>query len=244
MWLPISFIFVPLCLCRTERELVIAAILFGSISTLADTSEIQRRSFNEAFAAHGLDWVWDRDAYVSRLDSSGGAARIAAYAEERGESVDVQAVHGTKSKVFQQLLASEPLSARPGVVDAIQVAKRDGVRLGLVTTTSAANVTALLDALSPEVTEGAFDVVVTASDVSDPKPDPAAYRYAMEQLGETPQTCVAVEDNVGGARAADAAGVRCVAFPNENTAGHDFDTAVTRVDRLDSGDLNRYLAAV
>ena len=36
------------------------AILFGSISTLADTSEIQRDSFNQAFAEHGLDWTWDQ----------------------------------------------------------------------------------------------------------------------------------------------------------------------------------------
>ena len=37
-----------------------SAILFGSISTLADTSELQRRAFNEAFEAHGLDWNWSR----------------------------------------------------------------------------------------------------------------------------------------------------------------------------------------
>ena len=37
------------------------AILFGSISTVADTSELQREAFNQAFAEHGLDWRWDRD---------------------------------------------------------------------------------------------------------------------------------------------------------------------------------------
>ena len=33
-----------------------ATILFGSISTLADTSELQRQAFNDAFKAYGLDW--------------------------------------------------------------------------------------------------------------------------------------------------------------------------------------------
>lgn len=32
-------------------------ILFGSISMLADTSEVQRESFNEAFGEFGLDWA-------------------------------------------------------------------------------------------------------------------------------------------------------------------------------------------
>ena len=35
-----------------------SAILFGSISTIADTSELQRQAFNQAFKAHGLDWDW------------------------------------------------------------------------------------------------------------------------------------------------------------------------------------------
>jgi len=42
---------------------------------------------------------------------------------------------------------------------------------------------------------------------------------------------------VGGVLSAAAAGVSCVAFPNENTAGHTFDQAAGRVDRLDLGEL-------
>ncbi len=58
-----------------------SAILFGSISTLVDSSELQRRAFNEAFEAHGLDWQWSQPDYVAMLESNGGAQRIADYAE-------------------------------------------------------------------------------------------------------------------------------------------------------------------
>ena len=37
-----------------------SAILFGSISTLSDTSEMQRDAFNAAFADAGLDWRGSR----------------------------------------------------------------------------------------------------------------------------------------------------------------------------------------
>ena len=57
------------------------ALLFGSISTLADTSEEQRAAFNEAFARHGVDWRWERDEYRQLLTSNGGAARIAEFAQ-------------------------------------------------------------------------------------------------------------------------------------------------------------------
>lgn len=219
------------------------AILFGSISTLADTSELQRRAFNRAFAEHGLDWEWDREQYRAMLDSSGGAARVEEYARSRGETVDAAAVHGTKSALFQRDLASAGVTPRPGVLETIRGAKDSGVRLGFVTTTSPANVAALFAALAPQVTADDFDVVVDADAVDAPKPDPAAYRFALERLGEDAASCVAVEDNAGGVRAAAAAGVACVAFPNENTAGHDLAGAQRSVDHLELDDLRSSLGA-
>lgn len=218
------------------------AILFGSISTVADTSELQREAFNQAFAEHGLTWSWDRDEYVTMLQRSGGAQRIADYAAERGEQVDADAVHATKSRRFQENLATADVTPRPGVAETIKAAKGSGYRVGLVTTTSRANITALLDAVAPEVSADDFDVIVDSSEVDNPKPDAAAYTYALGELGETAERCVAVEDNVEGAESAAAAGVACVAFPNENTTGQEFDAARARVDRIEFQQLQEYLA--
>ena len=90
-----------------------SAILFGSISTVADTSELQRAAFNQAFAEHGLDWTWDRDDYRAMLATSGGRSRVAEYARARGQAVDAQAVHATKSALFQKSLAGAATRA-PG----------------------------------------------------------------------------------------------------------------------------------
>lgn len=208
-----------------------AAILFGSISTVADTSELQREAFNAAFEQHGLGWHWDQAEYRSLLTKNGGAGRIADYASERGETVDATAVHDTKSKLFQQRLAAGSLTSRPGVVDSIRAAKSQGLKVGLVTTTSPANVAALFQGLSAEITANDFDVIVDATSVKTPKPDGAAYAFAVTSLGEDTASCVAIEDNLGGVQAAEAAHVRAVAFPNENTAGHDFGTT-RRVDHI------------
>lgn len=214
-----------------------SAILFGSISTLVDTSELQRRAFNESFEAHGLDWSWSRDDYISMLDSNGGAQRIADYAQSHGDEVDAAAVHWTKSQIFQELLATSALKARPGVVETVLEAKRHDLKLGFVTTTSPANVAALLASLSPDITAATFDVIVNRESVESPKPDAASYVFALDQLGETADTALAIEDNVGGVAAASAAGVKCIAFPNQNTAKSDFAAAAERVDVLDAGHL-------
>ncbi len=214
------------------------ALLFGSISTLADTSELQRDAFNQAFAAHGLDWQWDQDQYRSMLTTNGGRDRIAEYARTQNQTVDAEAIHNTKSKVFQESLGKASLTPRPGVVATIAAAKQNGWQVGLVTTTSRANIAAVLDGLSAEISRGDFDLVVDSASVGKPKPDPECYVYALRSLHQQPNEAIAVEDNIGGVSSATAAGVACVAFPNANTAEHDFGTTPV-VEELSFADLQQ-----
>ena len=216
-----------------------SALLLGSISTVADTSELQRQAFNRAFAEHGVGWEWDQEDYRSMLATSGGQDRIASYARARGQKVDAAALHETKSKIFRDSLATAGLTPRPGVVETIRDAKAAGWKTGLVTTTSRGNVTALLDALSPQVQAGDFDIITDVSGVAQPKPDPAVYELALRTLGQVADDCIAVEDNVGGVQAAVAAGVPCAAFPNQNTSQHDFSAAAGVVSQLNLADLQR-----
>ena len=69
------------------------AILFGSIGTIVETSELQRRSFNQAFAEAGLDWDWSPEEYQQLLAKSGGCDRIENYAVQRGVDFDVKHLH-------------------------------------------------------------------------------------------------------------------------------------------------------
>jgi HAD superfamily hydrolase (TIGR01509 family) len=127
------------------------------------------------------------------------------------------------------------VKARPGVVETIKEAKRHDLKLGFVTTTSPENVYAILTALAPDITTETFDIIVNHDNVESPKPDPASYVFALDQLGETASSAVAIEDNVGGVAAAVAAGVRCIAFPNQNTTEGDFSAASETVDVLEAG---------
>ncbi len=213
-----------------------SAILFGSISTIADTSELQRAAFNDAFAEHGLDWRWDREEYQELLRSNGGEQRIAEQARARGEQVDAAAVHRTKSERFQQRLTADGVTPRAGVAETVRAAREQGMKVALVTTTSPDNLSALFTGLGDALRRNEFDLVVDSTQVTTPKPDGAAYSYTLETLGEVAEECAAVEDNVGGVAAATAVGVECVAFPNENTAGHDFGDARV-VSHIDLNDL-------
>ena len=68
-------------------------LFFGSIGTLAETSQLQREAFNAAFALAGLDWHWTEDAYKQMLATAGGEQRIADFARSKSASADVDALH-------------------------------------------------------------------------------------------------------------------------------------------------------
>lgn len=207
-------------------------VLFGSISTIADTSELERQAFNQAFRIHGLHWAWDRDDYRAMLATRGGRSRIARYAQSISQRVDAEAVHRTTSELFRSGVAESSLIPRRGVPETMKEARANGFQVGLVTTTSAEDVSVLIAALSPRILLRDFDVVVYAANVDRPRSGCAAYAYALDRLDAKPGDCVAVEDSLEGVQAAAAAGVPCVVLPNENTAGRHFGAARLVLDRL------------
>jgi HAD superfamily hydrolase (TIGR01509 family) len=209
-----------------------AAILFGSIGTLADTSELQRQAFNQAFSLHNLDWQWSKEEYMTLLSKSGGLARLETYRQQLDQPVDTKAVHRSKSVIFQRLLHEKALHPRPGVVKVIQQAKQAKLKLAFVTTTSRENVLSLLEALRQDIDIRDFDLTVSASEVERPKPARDAYDFALQQLNLGVSDCVAIEDNPGGLEAAKLAGITCVAFPNQNTATCSFETAALCTQHL------------
>lgn len=218
------------------------ALLFGSIGTLAETSELQREAFNRAFAEHNLDWHWPREQYQKLLKDSGGKQRIEHFAQSQGENVDAEAIHATKSRVFQELLREKSIQPRSGVAETIQQAKKAGIKLGLVTTTSRENVDNLLKALESEVSADDFDIIVDSGQVKAKKPEAEAYLLALEKLQVDANDAIAIEDNQDGFTAAQDAGISSYAFGGDNTQDHDFDGAKAKLSSLDFNQLQSKVA--
>ncbi|MEN8893071.1 HAD family hydrolase [Planktotalea arctica] len=187
------------------------ALLFGSIGSIVETSDLQRRAFNMAFAEHGLSWSWDVLSYKALLAKAGGAARIHDYASAANETVDAKAIHETKTRLFWKLLEQTDLAPRSGVTDLVSFAKDSGIKTGFVTTTQKATTALILDKLGlPE-----FDVVTHRGLGLPDKPDPAIYGYALNMLSVAHNRAIAVEDNIDGAAAARGAGLTVLGYAGE-----------------------------
>jgi beta-phosphoglucomutase len=65
-----------------------------------------------------------------------------------------------------------------------------------------------------------LNVMLSASDVTKPKPDPEIYLTAIAKLGLTPQECLIVEDNENGIRAARASGAHVLEVKEVHDVNH------------------------
>lgn len=201
------------------------AILFGSIGTLVETSELQRLAFNEAFHEAGLDWDWTPELYRSLLGRSGGRNRIARFAADRGEWVDAAAIHDRKTDLFNQVIIDQGLHARFSVVDIIDKAKTEGIPLGFASTTSLKNIDAIFKGLRGAVTHADFAFVGHRGLVNNVKPAPDIYLDAIDELGIGSHQALAIEDTATSLASATAAGLRCIAFPGAYAIEQSFDHA-------------------
>ncbi len=218
------------------------ALVFDVDGTLADTEEVHRAAFNEAFAEVGLDWHWDRPAYARLLEVSGGKERITAYwrrvnPEVRALDATVQRIHDLKTAAYERRVARGEVALRSGVLALIAAARAAGLRLGIATTTSPANIAALLRAAIGPDWACTFDMIEDASTAPRKKPDPLVYRQTLQRLNLSADECLAFEDSANGLKAARGAGLATIVTPNAYTADHDFDGALRVLPDLAGVDL-------
>ncbi len=189
-----------------------AALIFDVDGTLAETEELHRQAFNEAFIRHGLGWAWDRALYKDLLRVTGGKERIRAYHERLAAApplpdADIAALHRIKTARYAELVESGCCPLRPGVAALLAAAKARGQRLAIATTTSHGNIDALLSRALGRGWAADFDAIVAGDDVPRKKPAPDVYLAVLEELRLAPLDCVAIEDSANGLIAARGAGI-------------------------------------
>ena len=149
----------------------------------------------------------------------------------------IAGLHQRKTHYYTEALRRGAIPLRPGVLRLLQEAREAGLALGIATTTTPENVTALLEAgIGPEAVNW-FGVIAAGDVVPAKKPAPDIYTYAMEKLGLGPEVCVAFEDSRHGVRSAADAGIDTVVVAvNDYTREQDFSGAVLVVDSLGEPD--------
>lgn len=223
---------------------MLQALIFDVDGVLADTESAHRHAFNAAFGQAGLDWHWSEDLYTRLLDVAGGKERIAHYwstidpEESRGSRAKeiIDSIHAIKTRHYEDHVAGGRLQLRPGIERLIREAHAAGIPLAIATTTTPANVDALLRAPLGADWRRFFATVCDAGNVQRKKPAPDVYLAALRELGKPACDCIAFEDSENGLRAATAAGIPTIVTPTAYTVLHSFDSALLVLPHLGDPD--------
>jgi len=220
----------------------LAALIFDVDGTLADTERDGHRvAFNRAFAEAGLNWEWSVELYGKLLSVTGGKERILHYLHHYNPDFRppadpeefIATLHAAKTAHYTRMLSEGLIPLRSGVERLLRQAREEGLRLAIATTTTPANVMALLQySLAPDAAKW-FDVIAAGDIVPAKKPAPDIYLWALRKLALPPAACIAVEDSHNGVQSAWRAGIRSILVTtNDYTAADDFSGASLVVDRM------------
>jgi HAD superfamily hydrolase (TIGR01509 family) len=217
---------------------VIKALLFDFDGTLVDTESVDLRTWQEVFEAHGVSVPVDR--FALRIGTLTGPDEL----DELDALLDIpsdrDAVTAARHGRELELLELEPL--RPGVREYLDRARALGLRVAIVSSSSRSWIDGNLQRLG--LVDGWAAVVCADGDTTRCKPSPALYVEALKTLQVDASEAIAFEDSPNGIIAARAAGIFCVAFPNDVTSALDFSEADLLVESLEDVPLDDLLSRV
>jgi len=198
----------------------VRAFLFDFDGLILDTELASRAGWELLYREHGHELP--ADLWATVVGTTHGPWDPMAHLEQLvGRPLAREELQRRRSAYEQALIEAQEL--RPGVADYLAAARRLGLKRAIVSSSSRRWIDLHLGRL--QETDG-WDAICTADgEQARAKPAPVLYLEALAALGVAPAQAVAFEDSPNGVLAAKAAGVFCVAVPNEVTRGLGLESA-------------------
>jgi HAD superfamily hydrolase (TIGR01509 family) len=205
----------------------IKGLVFDFDGLILDTETAEYQSWKELFTAHHLDLPfkeWSLCVGTSNKDFD-----VYSYFENRLINKDnLDNLYKRREERMFELI--DNLSLFPGIQDLILEAKSLGIKVAVASSAPHQWVVSHLDRLR---ILSYFDSIHTCEEVMEVKPHPDLYLHAIQALGIHPNQAIAFEDSPNGIKAAKAAGLYCIAVPNEITSTMDNSEADIILPSLD-----------
>ena len=190
----------------------VRAFLFDFDGLILDTELASRAGWELLYREHGHELP--TDLWATLVGTTHAPWNPMDHLEELvGEPLERETLNERRYAHEIALIEAEEL--RPGIEEYLASARRHGLKRAIVSSSTRRWVDMHLERLEEAV---GWDAIYTADD--DParaKPSPTLYLEALQTLGVDASEAVAFEDSPNGVRAAKAAGIFCIAVPNDVT---------------------------
>jgi len=196
----------------------IQAVIFDMDGLMIDSEPLHKEAWQVTLRHFGYELDEALFAQLVGLQISEDAVLLR---EHFRLPVRAEALARQRNDLFLARLPGR-VKPRPGLCELIAQVRVRGLRTAVATLGERRYVDAVMRELN---LDGVFDAVAVAEDVARGKPAPDVYLLAARRLGLPPAQCLALEDAPNGVLAAKAAGMRCVAVPNEMMRALDLSAA-------------------
>ncbi|WP_171684350.1 HAD-IA family hydrolase [Paenibacillus planticolens] len=199
------------------------AIVFDFDGLIIDTETVWYLAFKEVFQGYNVNFPLE--VFVKCIGTDDTALNV--FIEEKLGIESIEIIMNLAKENHK--VKMELLDIREGVKDYLIEAKNLGLKIGLASSSSREWVEGFLKQL--QIIDY-FEVIKTGDEVEKVKPDPTLYIKTLDALNIKADEAVAFEDSANGARAAIAAGLKCVIVPNEVTKEINFEKFHLRINSM------------
>jgi HAD superfamily hydrolase (TIGR01509 family) len=183
------------------------AVVFDNDGLLLDTEAAWTRAEEELFARRGHVFTPEHKRALIGTSPGTSAVILEAMLDRPGEGEAL--TDELHELVMAEAVAGVP--PREGALELVDTLRAAGVPLAVASNSRREFVERVLEGAG--LLNGRFDAIVTADDVTEPKPAPDLYLAACAALGAAPERSAALEDSPVGVASALAAGLYVVAVP-------------------------------
>lgn len=190
------------------------AIIFDMNGVLIDDEDLHCQAFLRTASQENIDMgVQDyKQFFAGRTDRDGFRQFLSEH--HPGAMRNLDSLMTKKAEAYKDLASAE-LRQYPGAAALVKELGSSGYNLALVTSSTAGEAATVLEFLE---LEAAFEIMVTADDVTEGKPSPEPFVKAATALCRNPKECIVIEDSPSGVAAAKAADMSVVAIASTHAS--------------------------
>jgi len=209
------------------------AVILDVDGTLAETADVKRAAFNQAFAEFGLDWVWGRAIFAQIIANALPGSEVEFFTllrhpeefQKMERTGKIRYICARQLAIYRNLLEAGAAPLRPGISRLLSELVTSRVKLAICSTSSREHFEILLyNRFGLEFIDGLK--YVTSAEELDRPTALESYRLLVKKLGLAPSEIIAVDDSAKGVAAAAGLGVSVIAVPGFYTRNDKFPGAM------------------